>query len=115
MLLHFGRTSGAVDAEDIGLHGTDCSEGCTNFRTDQHASGCFHCDLHLNRDFASFGNHRPTTCDHRGFDLQKIHARFNQEEIGTTNDEATCLFDVGITKFCKTNVSEARQLGAWSD
>ena len=115
MLLHFGRTSGAVDAEDIGLHGTDCCEGCTNFRTNQHASGCFHCDLHLNRDFASFGNHCTTTCDHCGFDLQEIHACFDQEEISTADDEATRLFDVRIAKFSETNVSKAWQLGAWSD
>ena len=115
MLLHFGGTSSAVDAEDIGLHGTDCCECGANFRADQHATGGFHGDLHLNRDFSTFGNHCSTTCDHRGFDLQEIHARFNQEEIGATDNESASLFDVRISKFGKSNMSKARQLGARSD
>jgi hypothetical protein len=69
----------------------------------------------LNRDLSSFGNHCTTTCDHRGFYLQEVHACFDQEEIGTANNEATRLFNVRISKFGKSNMSEARQLGARSD
>ena len=79
MLLHLGWTSCAVDPKNIRVHGTDGSQGCSYFRTHQHPSSGFHRDLNLNRDWATLGEHGPSTANHCRLDLQEIHAGFNEE------------------------------------
>ena len=93
VFLHFRRTCCAVDADDVWLH---CLQRCvrsTNLGAHQHASSCFHGDLHLNGESATTCRHCATTCLHCCLDLQQVHARFNEEKISTTiNKTASLLF-----------------------
>ena len=94
VFLHFRRTCCAVDADDVWLH---CLQRCvrsTNLGAHQHASSCFHGDLHLNGESATTCRHCATTCLHCCLDLQQVHARFNQEKISATIDEAASLLFV---------------------
>ena len=115
VLLHLRRAGSAVDTDDVGLH---CLQGCvcgTNLGADQHATGRFHGDLHLDGNLAANRLHGAAAGLHRGLDLQKVHAGFDEEEIGTAIKKATGLFFVGIAQCRKINMAETWQLGAWSD
>ena len=115
VLLHFGRPGRTVNSDDIRSHRLQCDEGRADFCADEHSSGGFHCDLHLDRNFASLAAHRPTTCLHRRLDLQQIHACFNEKEINSAPQQTLRLFGVCIAQFAKTDVSEARQFRSRSD
>ena len=115
VLLHLGRAGRAVDAEHVGAHGADRSDGGADLAADQHASGGLHGDLDLDWDFPSFGGHGPSAGDHRRFDLQEIHAGLDEEEVGATDDQPASLFFVGVAQFGERDVSEAREFGAGAD
>ena len=115
VLLHFRRTCCAVNTNDIWLHCLQRRICSTNLGTHQHASGGFHGDLHLNGKSATTCRHCATTCLHCCLDLQQVHARFNQEKISATIDEAASLLFVGITQGDEINVTKAWQLCARSD
>jgi len=93
----------------------DVSERGTDLATHEHATGGLHGHLNLNRNFAPFGGHGPSTRDHRRLHLQEIHRRLDQEEIDAAHEKATRLLHVGISQFGEADVAETRQLGARTD
>ena len=115
VFLHLGRTRRTVDADDVGLHRFQRGESSTDFCSDKHATGCLHRDLHLNRHGASDDLHRPTTCLHRGFDLQQVHAGLDEEQVGPSIEESARLLNVCLAQFNKTYVAKTRKFGARSD
>ena len=96
VLLHLGRASGAVDADDGRFHGEQCSKGGADLGTHQHATSGFHRHLHLNRYLATHCAHGATSALHRRLDLQQVHAGFDEQQVDAAFDQGTCVFFVGV-------------------
>jgi cob(I)alamin adenosyltransferase len=71
--------------------------------------------LDLNRNFATFGAHGSATRDHGSFDLEKIHAGLDEEEVDAANEKTAGLFDVGISQVRECDVTEAGKFRSRSD
>ena len=113
VLTHFHRTSRAVDADDVGMKGINCCEGSGDFGTGQHASGEFHCDLHLNGEFLALGPHSPAGTVHGGLHGEQVEHGLDDQQIDTTLDQRPTLRFVVVTEFCVTNLAKGRKASAW--
>ena len=115
MLLHLGRSGGAVDAEHVGSHRAHRDDRRADLRADQHPAGRLHRHLDLQRHLAPRRLHRPAAGDHRRFDLEQVHARLDDEQIDATLEQPARLDLVGVAEIGEVDVAEARKLCARSD
>ena len=115
VLLHLGRSGGAVDAEHVGSHRAHRDDCRADLRADQHPAGRLHRHLDLQRHLAPRRLHRPAAGDHRRFDLEQVHARLDDEQIDATLEQPAGLDLVGVAEIGEVDVAEARKLCARSD
>ena len=115
MLLHLGRSGGAVDAEHVGSHRAHRNDGRADLRADQHPARRLHRHLDLQRHLAPLRLHRPPAGDHRRFDLEQVHARLDDEQIDATLEQTAGLDLVGVAELGEVDVAEARKFCARSD
>ena len=115
VLLHLGRSGGAVDAEHVGSHRRHGDQGGADLAADEHPAGGLDRDLDLHRDGAAEVVHRAATPEHRRLHLQQVHARLDDEQVDAALEQPVRLFVVRVAQFGEADVAEARQLRAGPD
>ena len=115
VLAHLGRAGGAVDADDVGAHGVERGQRGADLGAGQHRAGELHGDLHLDRDLAAGGGHRPSAADHGGLGAEQVELRLDEQHVDAALEEAAGLHLVGVAELGEADLAERGELGAGAD
>ncbi|CAB4585331.1 unannotated protein [freshwater metagenome] len=113
MLAHFHRTGRAVNADDIGMKWINRCKCSGDFGTRQHASGEFHCDLYLKRQFFTLGSHGSAGAVHGGLHGEEVEHGLDDQQIDAALDQRPTLRFVVVTELGITNLAKGRKASAW--
>ena len=114
-LEHLGGPGGAVESDDIDVHGLQGHQGGTDFGARQHGPRHLDGDLALDRQLDPGPLHgSPGTVD-GGLGLQEVEDCFDDDEVGAALDECVALLFIGVTQVDVAGLAEGRELGARTD
>ena len=111
-LAHLDRSGGAVEADDVDLHGVEHGERGADLGAGQHAAGQLDRHLGLQRHPAVEGDHGAPGAVDGGLDREQVELGLDQEEVDAALEEAERLLLVGVAELGVGDVPEGGELGA---
>ena len=110
-LAHLDRTGGAVEADDVDLHGVEDGERGADLGARQHASGQLDRHLGLERHVAVQRHHGAPGAVDGGLDREHVELRLDQQEVDAALEQAERLLLVGVAE--RRRRGSARRWGTW--
>ena len=111
-LAHLDGTGGAVEADDVDLHGVEDGEGSADLGARQHAAGQLDRDLGLQRDEPVQRHHGAPGAVDRRLDREQVELRLDQQEVDAAFEQPERLLLVGVPELGERDVPEGGELGA---
>ena len=111
-LAHLDRTGGAVEADDVDLHGVEHGERGADLGAGQHAAGQLDRHLDLQRHPAVEGDHGPPGAVDGRLDREQVEQGLDEEEVDAALEEAERLLLVGVAELGVGDLPERGELGA---
>ena len=115
VLAHLDRAGGAVDADEIGLHGVEGRQGRGDLGAGQHAPGQLHRHLHLQGDLATGRRHGLAGPDHRRLDGQQVEEGLDDDDVDAAVEQAPGLHLELVAQGGEADLAQRRELGARPD
>ncbi len=111
-LAHLDGSGGAVEADDVDLHGVEDGQRGADLGAGQHAAGQLDRHLGLQRHEAVEGDHgAPGAVDGR-LDREQVELRLDQEEVDPALQQPERLFLVGVAELGVGDLAQGGELGA---
>ncbi len=114
-LEHLRRARGAVQADDVDVHGLEGDEGGTHLGAGEHRPRQLDGHLALDRQAHPGPPHGPPGAVDGRLGLEEVEHRLHQDQVGTPFDEGGRLLVVGVPQVGVAGLAERRELGAGAD
>ena len=111
---HLRRTSGAVEADDVDLHGVERGERSTDLGARQHASGQLDGHLHLDRYLSIDLGHGAAAGVDGCLGAQEVEHGLDDQEIHPALEEPQGLLLVGAGEIRIGDLAKRREFGTRS-
>ena len=106
MLAHLVGAGGAIQTNHVDAQRFQSRECRTDFRPQQHRSGCFNSNVTNNGEGYLKLIKRLVTPQHCRFDLQQVLGSFNEDAVSTSLNHAQCGFLVVALQILVVSVSQ---------
>ena len=114
-LEHLRGPRGAVEPDDVDVHGLEGDQGGAHLGTRKHRPGQLDGDLALDGEAHPGTTHGPARTVDGRLGLEEIEHRLHQDQVGAALDERGRLLLVGVPQVGVADLAERRELGARTD
>ncbi len=110
-VIHLGRSSSAVQTDDVYIVGFERGQSRANFSSQQHRSSSFERHLNCDRQPLAGFLHGIEHAGQSSFGLQQVLRGFDQQNIHATFDQRARLLNIARDHVVELDMSQRRQLG----
>ncbi len=114
-LEHLRGSGGAVEADDVDVHGLEGHQGGADLGAGKHGPGELDGHLALDRETHPGPLHGPAGSVDRAFGLEQIEHRLHDDEIGAPLDQRVRLLLIGVAEIGIADLAQRGELGARAD